>query len=122
MSDPTQPQKRSKDFVAVLVLLVVIGLIVVFVLPGVAFQNVRASSQDKAVLSRLEILQSAADQYFAKNGVSSVASVTLIGTNSTDWVSPFQAVAQETYTPIIVQGAGISAWGVAGARTVTFGP
>jgi hypothetical protein len=34
----------------------------------------------------------------------------------------WQTVAQETYTPVIVQGAGITASGIAGARTVTYGP
>lgn len=51
-----------------------------------------------------------------------MASSTLVGTNSSQYVKSFATVAQETYTATVVQGAGISAFGVAGARTVTFGP
>ena len=54
--------------------------------------------------------------------VSSVASSSLVGTNSSQYVGNFVTVAQETYTPVILQGRRISAMGVAGARTVTFGP
>jgi hypothetical protein len=79
--------------------------------------------QDKVVTNNLRQIQAGADQYFVEHpGVSSVESVTIVGTNSTQYVKNFVTVAQETYTAIIVRGQGISAMGVAGARTVTYGP
>jgi hypothetical protein len=36
-------------------------------------------------------------------------------------VKIFPTVAQETYTPVIVSGLAITATGISGARTVTFG-
>ncbi len=59
----------------------------------------------------------------AADAPTSVTTATLVGSNSTQIANgSFVTVAQETYTPVIVQGQGISAMGVAGARTVTYGP
>jgi type IV pilus assembly protein PilA len=120
MSDPTQPQKRSKDLVVVAAVIVAVGLVAA--ITWSRHQARLERGQTDAVFGNLCNLQAGADQYFLANGVSSVASATLVGTNSTQYVRSWATVAQETYTPVIVQGQGISAMGVAGARTVTFGP
>jgi len=116
----TSTNTKGFTLVEIMIVVVIIGLLAAMAIP--AFQKVRASSQDKAVINNLRQIQAGADQYFLENGVSSVASATIVGTNSSQYVKNFVTVAQETYTATVVQGAGISAAGVAGQRTVTFGP
>jgi type IV pilus assembly protein PilA len=114
--------RSSKGFtlVEIMIVVVIIGLLAAMAIP--AFQKVRASSQDKAVLNNLRQLAAAADQYFLENGQSQVNwSVQLVGTNSTQYIKQIQTVANETYTPALInQGEGVTATGVAGARTITF--
>ena len=112
--------QSSKGFtlVEIMIVVVIIGLLAAMAIP--AFQKVRASSQDKAVLNNLRQLSSAADQYFLEKGVTSVASSELVGTDTTQYIKQIQTVAQESYTANINQGAGITAAGVAGSRTITF--
>jgi type IV pilus assembly protein PilA len=124
MSNPAQPKQPSNDLIILVGsgIVVVAGLVVAILWSQ--HPDVDPRRQDKAVISNLRELQAGADQYFLENGVSSVASSTIVSTvpgamiPSTVW----STVAQETYTAAIVQGQGISAAGVAGARTVTFGP
>ena len=104
--------------VEIMIVVVIIGLLAAMAIP--AFQKVRASSQDKAVLNNLRQLSSAADQYFLEKGASSVLSNELVGTNSSQYIKQIQTVANETYTDTINQGLGVTASGVAGARTITF--
>ena len=112
--------KSSKGFtlVEIMIVVVIIGLLAAMAIP--AFQKVRASSQDKAVLNNLRQLSSAADQYFLEKGVTSVSSSELVGTNTSQYIKQIQTVAQETYTTTINQGAGVTADGVASSRTITF--
>jgi type IV pilus assembly protein PilA len=85
-----------------------------------AFQKVRQSSQDKAVLNNARQLAAAADQYFLENGVSSVASAALVG--ATNYVKAINTVAGESYPGNYTQGVTISIGAVAGSRTVTYAP
>jgi type IV pilus assembly protein PilA len=114
------PANHGFTLVEIMIVVVIIGVLAAMALP--AFQKVRASSQDRAVMNNLRQIQAGADIYFLEKGVSSVASSTLVGTNSSQYVKSFVTIANESYTSQVVQGAGISAAGVAGARTVTFGP
>ncbi len=120
--NPSRPMKKlqsTKGFtlVEIMIVVVIIGLLAAMAIP--AFQKVRASSQDKAVLNNLRQLGSAADQYFLENGVSAVGSSVLVGTNSSQYIKAIQTVAGETYSDL-QQGSAVTATSVAGARTITY--
>lgn len=101
-----------------MIVVVIIGLLAAMAIP--AFQKVRASSQDKAVLNNLRQLSAAADQYFLEAGLSQVGSSVLVGTESSQYIKQVQTVAGETYSATVDQGAGVTAFNVAGARTITY--
>ena len=112
--------RSNKGFtlVEIMIVVVIIGLLAAMAIP--AFQKVRQSSQDKAVLNNARQLSAAADQYFLENGVSIVASGMLVG--ATNYVKAVNTVAGETYPSDFTQGITITIAGVAGARTVTYSP
>jgi type IV pilus assembly protein PilA len=104
--------------VEIMIVVVIIGLLAAMAIP--AFQKVRTSSQDKAVLNNARQLSAASDQYFLENGVSSVIQAALIG--PTSYVKSLNLVAQETYPVGFTQGQTITITGVAGQRTITYAP
>jgi type IV pilus assembly protein PilA len=112
--------RSNKGFtlVEIMIVVVIIGLLAAMAIP--AFQKVRQSSQDKAVLNNARQLSAAADQYFLENGVSTVTSVDLIG--ATNYVKAVNTVASETYPTDYTQGITITIAGIAGVRTVTYSP
>lgn len=114
-------QNRStKGFtlVEIMIVVVIIGLLAAMAIP--AFQKVRSSSQDKAVTNNLRQLSAAADQYFLEQGVSSVASASLVGTNSSQYIKAVAPVAGETYVTQMIQGNAVTAFNVSGSRTITY--
>ena len=80
----------------------------------------RQSSQDKAVLNNARQLSAAADQFFLENGVTTAASISLVG--ATNYVKAVNTVASETYPTGYTQGVTITISGVAGSRTITYAP
>ena len=112
--------KSIKGFtlVEIMIVVVIIGLLAAMAIP--AFQKVRQSSQDKAVLNNARQLAAAADQYFLENGVSSVTQGSLVG--STNYVKALNLVANESYPTGFTQGSTITVGGGAGQRTITYAP
>ena len=109
---------KGFNLVEIMIVVVIIGLLAAMAIP--AFQKVRQSSQDKAVLNNARQLAAAADQYFLENGVSSVSRGSLVG--ASNYVKALNLVANETYPGGFTQGETIEINGVAGARTITYAP
>jgi type IV pilus assembly protein PilA len=121
MSEPAKTQKPSKGKVVVAAVILAVGLIAA--VGWSMYRAVSDGSQDKSIIGNLRQIRAGADYYFVQHpGVTSVASTTIVGTNPSDYVKSFTTVAQESYTPIIVPEQAVTASGVAGARTVTYGP
>jgi len=112
--------RSNKGFtlVEIMIVVVIIGLLAAMAIP--AFQKVRTSSQDKAVLNNARQLSAAADQYYLENGVSTVDPTSLVG--PTNYVKSLNLVASETYPTAYTQGVTITIAGVAGQRTITYAP
>ena len=112
--------RSTKGFtlVEIMIVVVIIGLLAAMAIP--AFQKVRQSSQDKAVLNNVRQLSAASDQYFLENGVSTVDSSNLVG--SAAYVKVINTVASESYPAGYTQGTTITISSIAGARTITYSP
>ena len=112
--------RTSKGFtlVEIMIVVVIIGLLAAMAIP--AFQKVRQSSQDKAVLNNARQLAAAADQYYLENGVSSVSQGDLVG--ASNYVKALNTVAGETYPIGYTQGVTVTIDAVAGSRTITYAP
>ncbi len=113
-------KNTSKGFTPVEIMIVAVIICLLAALGVPVVQKIRASSQDEKVLNNLRQLGSAADLYFLENGVSRVTSSSLVGTNSSDYVKAIQSVAGETYVTQLDKGAAVTAFSVAGARTITY--
>jgi type IV pilus assembly protein PilA len=110
--------RSNKGFtlVEIMIVVVIIGLLAAMAIP--AFQKVRASSQDKAVLNNMRQLGAAADQYFLENGTSTAAIADLVG--SSNYIKALNTVANETYPLTYTQGITITVTSIAGVRTLTY--
>ena len=96
----TNQSTKGFTLVEIMIVVVIIGLLAAMAIP--AFQKVRQSSQDKAVLNNARQLSAAADQYYLENGVSTVTLGSLVG--SANYVKALNLVANETYPGGYTQG------------------
>ena len=110
--------RQAFTLVEIMIVVVIIGLLAAIAIP--AFQKVRQSSQDKAVMNNARQLSAAADQYYLEQGVSIVTQGSLVG--ATNYVKALNLVANETYPDSFTQGVTLTISGVAGQRTVTYSP
>lgn len=108
--------KKGFTLVEIMIVVVIIGLLAAMAIP--AFQKVRASSQDKAVLNNMRQLGSAADQYFLENGTNQVGISALVGSEA--YIKALNTVASEVYPANYTQGNPIIISNIAGARTLTY--
>jgi type IV pilus assembly protein PilA len=114
----TSNKNAGFTLVEIMIVVVIIGLLAAMAIP--AFQKVRTSSQDKAVLNNARQLSAGADQYYLENGVSTVVLTDLLG--PTSYVKALNTVAKETYPADFTQGVTITIQAVAGTRTITYSP
>jgi len=105
--------KKGFTLVEIMIVVVIIGLLAAMAVP--AFQKVRATSQEKAVINNLRQLASGADQYFLEFGVTSATEAQLVGPDR--YVKTLNQVAKEVYVFPIVQGTDIT---TTGNPTLTF--
>jgi len=103
--------------VEIMIVVVIIGMLAALAIPG--FQKIRASSQDKTVLSNARQLAAATDQYMMEYGKSTVSIGMLVGI--TNYVKNLETAANESYPVVFTANTPITVTGVAGARTITYG-
>ena len=110
--------RQGFTLVEIMIVVVIIGLLAAMAIP--AFQKVRTSSQDKAVMNNARQLGAAADQYFLENGTTQVGIANLVGSGA--YIKSLSTVAKEVYPATYTQGTTISITKIAGdaARNVTY--
>ena len=86
-------KERGFTLVEIMIVVVIIGLLAAMAIP--AFNKVRQTSQDKAVLNNLRQFASAAQQYMLDEGVSVVQLSDILGPGL--HMTGLSSVADETY-------------------------
>lgn len=108
--------KKGFTLVEIMIVVVIIGLLAAMAIP--AFQKVRETSQEKAIINNLRQLSGAADQYFLEEGAASAAYADLVGTDK--YVKSLSPVAGEDYTTAFATVTDATVWEIvtSGGTTV----
>lgn len=96
--------KKGFTLVEIMIVVVIIGLLAAMAIP--AFQKVRETSQTKAITNNLRQMASGADQYFIEEGVTTVATTALVGSDK--YIKTLDPVAGETYPTAVTQGTDLA--------------
>ncbi len=110
--------KKGFTLVEIMIVVVIIGLLAAMAIP--AFQKVRQTSQDKAVVNNLRQIAAAAQQYMLETGSTSAPTDNLIGTGSQYWITTVEQVANETYGILIDTASTQITASPDGTRIVTY--
>lgn len=87
--------KKGFTLVEIMIVVVIIGLLAAMAIP--AFQKVRENSQNKTIVNNLRQLYAAAQQYFLEEGVVTVSSSDLVGTDTDKYIKSINNVRGEVY-------------------------
>ncbi len=80
-----------------------IGLMAAMAIP--AFQKVRSTAQEKAIINNLRQLDAAAEQFMLENNTKQAAYSDLVGTGTNHYISNLMTVAGEDYSGLVIRAA-----------------